>query len=214
MNAEAPIAPQFDDARQQRHAATIGMWLFLATEVLFFGALFLGYTFFRTSHPQAFREAARHTLVLFGSTNTAVLIASSFTMALAVRAAELRERPALTGLLSATAGLGLTFLVIKGFEYHHEIAEGLWPGAGFHLAGVDHSLARMFFYIYFLMTGVHALHVLIGIIMIGLFAIRARLSPAVAPLVTSIDLLGLYWHFVDIVWVFLFPLLYLVGRSS
>ena len=152
--------------------------------------------------------------MLFGSINTAVLIASSFTMVLAVRAAELRQRSALAGMLWITAGLGLAFLAIKGFEYHHEIVEGLWPGEGFHLASVDRSLARMFFYLYFLMTGVHAVHVFIGIIMIGIFAIRVRATPAMAPLVTSIDLLGLYWHFVDIVWVFLFPLLYLVGRSS
>ncbi len=214
MNAESPIAPQFDDAGQQRHAATLGMWLFLATEVLFFGALFLGYTAFRISHPHAFHEAARHTLVLFGSVNTAVLIASSFTMVLAVRAAELHQRSALMWLLSATAGLGLVFLVIKGFEYRQEIVEGLWPGEGFRLVGADESHARMFFYLYFLMTGVHAVHVLIGIITICVFAARVRISRAVAPLVTAIDLLGLYWHFVDIVWVFLFPLLYLVGRSS
>ncbi len=214
METEAPIAHQFDDARQQRHAAALGMWLFLATEVLFFGALFLSYTLFRVNHPQALREASRHTLLLAGTINTAVLIGSSFTMVLAVRAAELRQRAMAARLLFTTAGLGLVFLVIKGLEYRQEITEGLWPGSHFHMEGGDAVHARMFFYLYFLMTGVHAVHVTIGIVILLVFGMRVRRAPSVTPLATAIDLLGLYWHFVDMIWVFLFPLIYLVDRHS
>jgi len=214
MPAEPAVAHQFEDATQQRDASTLGMWVFLATEVLFFGALFLGYTVYRLRFPEVFREASGHTLVVVGTLNTAVLLLSSFTMVMAVRAAELKRRLSLAGLLLLTAGLGLTFLGVKAFEYAHEIHEGLFPNASFHFAGADPLGARMFFYLYFLMTGVHALHVTIGIVMLGIFALRALLTPRLERLHTPVDLLGLYWHFVDIVWVFLFPLIYLVGRHT
>jgi cytochrome c oxidase subunit 3 len=208
------VAHQFDDAVQQRETATLAMWVFLATEVLFFGGMFLGYFAYRFLHPHAFEQASNHTILLAGSVNTAVLLISSFFMALAVRAAEMQERWKTCGYLLLTAGLGIGFLVIKGFEYAHEIHEGLLPGAHFHIEGVDRQVGEMFFYLYFLMTGVHALHVTIGICLILLFAARALLTMHVDRLATAVDLLGLYWHFVDIVWVFLFPLIYLAGRSS
>jgi cytochrome c oxidase subunit 3 len=214
MNADSAVAHQFNDAAQQREAATLGMWVFLATEVLFFGALFLGYTVYRLRNPEVFLAASNHTLVVIGTINTAVLLLSSFSMVLAVRAAEQRRQLATASLLALTAALGITFLVVKGFEYRHEIHEGLLPGAGFHLAGADPRLAQMFFYLYFLMTGVHALHVAIGVGLLGGFSLRALLTARPERLVTSIDLLGLYWHFVDLIWVFLFPLLYLAGRST
>jgi cytochrome c oxidase subunit 3 len=135
-------------------------------------------------------------------------------MVLAVRAAELRRRASLAWLLIVTALLGTTFLGVKAFEYAHEIHEGLFPGSHFHFAEADPATARMFFYLYFLMTGVHALHVTIGVILLALFAGRAFFTARLERLATSVDLLGLYWHFVDIVWVFLFPLIYLVGRHS
>ncbi len=210
----ARVEEQFDTAEQQREAATMGMWLFIATEVLFFGGMFLGYTVYRIYYPHAFAEASKHTLVLFGSINTAVLLVSSTVMAFAVHAARQNKRGLLATLLLITASLGVAFLVIKGFEYAREISEGLLPGRGFRIEAADAPHAEMFFYIYWFMTGVHALHVVIGIVLITFFAARAWRTNAFQNHDTPIDLLGLYWHFVDIVWVFLFPLLYLVDRHS
>ena len=209
-----PVEHQFDDAEQQREAATMGMWLFIATEILFFGGMFLGYTVYRHAYPVAFAEASRHTLIAFGAVNTAVLLISSTVMAFAVRAARLNRRGLLGTLLLATASLGALFLVIKGFEYAQEIHEHLLPGSSFQIEAGDPRHAEMFFYIYWLMTGVHALHVLIGVVLISFFALRAWLRDAFKDHDTPVDLLGLYWHFVDIVWVFLFPLIYLVDRHS
>lgn len=212
--ATIPLEHQFDDAAQQREAATMGMWLFLATEVLFFGAMFLGYTAYRFSYSSAFAEASRHTLIAFGGTNTAVLLISSAVMAFAVRAASRNRRRALSVLLLVTASLGTLFLILKGFEYVQEIHEHLFPGRSFHIDAADPKHAELFFYIYWLMTGVHALHVTIGVVIITLFAIRAGLRNAFQNHDTPVELLGLYWHFVDIVWVFLFPLIYMIDRHS
>ncbi|MFL6514581.1 MAG: cytochrome c oxidase subunit 3 [Chthoniobacterales bacterium] len=215
-NAEVAVAVahQFDDAQQQRDAASMGMWLFLATEVLFFGAMFLGYTAYRYAYPAAFAQASRHTLIAFGGTNTAVLLISSTVMAFAVRAAAQKRRKVSALLLLLTASLGLVFLIIKGFEYAREIHERLLPGAGFHIDTADPAHAEMFFYIYWLMTGVHALHVTIGVLFIMLFAVRTWLWNAFHDRNTAVELLGLYWHFVDIIWVFLFPLIYMVDRHT
>ena len=152
--------------------------------------------------------------VAFGGTNTAVLLISSATMAFAVRAAREQRRTALALRLFATAGLGVLFLGIKGCEYAREISEHLLPGSAFHFPQPYATHAQMFFYLYFLMTGVHALHVTIGVILIAIFGFRAWCTDAFDGYDTAVDLLGLYWHFVDIVWVFLFPLIYLVGRHS
>lgn len=209
-----PVEHQFDDAEQQREAATMGMWLFIATEILFFGGMFLGYTVYRSAYPHAFAEASRHTLIAFGATNTGVLLISSSVMAFAVRAAKQNRRGLLGLLLLITASLGALFLLIKGFEYAQEIHEGLFPGAAFHIEATDPRHAEMFFYIYWLMTAVHALHVTIGVILIGFFALRAWLRNAFENHDTPVELLGLYWHFVDIVWVFLFPLIYMIDRHS
>ena len=201
------VAHQFADAKQQRHAATAGMWLFLATEVLFFGGLFFGYTAYRVLYPHAFHEASAHTLVVFGTINTAILLVSSFVMALAVRSAEQSERRRTTQLLLTVAGMGLLFLALKATEYTMEIHEGLLPGAHFHFTGAEPEQARIFFSFYFVMTGLHAVHVTIGVVLLAWFALRQRRTS------TAVEVLGLYWHFVDLVWVFLFPLIYLVGRS-
>jgi cytochrome c oxidase subunit III len=215
MLSRSPTVPhQFDDAGQQREASTMGMWLFIATEILFFGAMFLGYAVYRSSYPQAFAEASRHTLIVFGGTNAAVLLISSTTMAFAVLAARENRRWRLVSYLLLTASLGCLFLVIKGFEYSKEISEHLLPGSSFHLEAAEPAKAELFFYIYWLMTGIHALHVTIGIFLILIFAARSCFANAFVNRDTPVDLLGLYWHFVDIVWVFLFPLLYLVDRHS
>lgn len=208
------VEHQFDDAAQQREAATMGMWLFIATEILLFGGMLLCYTAYRHAYPQAFAEASRHTLIAFGATNTAVLLISSTVMAFAVRAARENRRGLLGLLLLITASLGALFLVIKGFEYAREIHEHLLPGSTFHIDAADLKHAEMFFYIYWLTTGVHALHVTIGVVLITFFALRAWFTDAFRNHDTPVDLLGLYWHFVDIVWVFLFPLIYLVDRHS
>ena len=208
------VAEQFETAEQQRHAATLGMWVFLATEVLFFGTLFLGYTVYRSLYPDAFHEASSHTLLAAGAINTAILLGSSFTMVLGVRAAELGRRKSVVLLLGATALLGVLFLGIKGFEYATEIREGFLPGDRFRFPGPESSHARIFFSFYFTMTGLHALHVSIGIVCLLCFAFRAYRAVSLEKLTTSIDLLGLYWHFVDVVWVFLFPLIYLVGHRA
>jgi cytochrome c oxidase subunit 3 len=192
----------------------MGMWLFLATEVLFFGGMLLGYTVYRISYPQAFAEASGHTLIVFGTINTAVLLISSTVMVFAVRAAREKRRGLLALLLMVTALLGLAFLTIKGFEYAREISEHLLPGRHFQISAAESSPAEMFFYIYWLLTGVHALHVTIGVVLLSFFAFRAWRYDAFRKRDTAIDLLGLYWHFVDIVWVFLFPLIYLVNRHS
>lgn len=212
--AESPVQVQFNDAIQQREAATMGMWLFIATEILFFGGMFLGYTIYRISYPQAFAEASKHTLIGFGGTNTAILLVSSGVMAFGVRAAAQNRRGIVTLLLLATAALGALFLVLKGFEYAQEIHEGLFPGRNFHLQVSDPKHAELFYYLYWLLTGVHAFHVTIGVVLITIFAVRVWFWDAFRNHDTGIELLGLYWHFVDIVWVFLFPLLYLVDRHS
>lgn len=210
----AAIAPQFSTAAQQREAATLGMWVFLATEVLFFGALFLAYTVYRTTYAAEFLAASRHTLIWVGTINTAILLISSTLMVLGVHAMEEGATHRSRRCLFGTAALGSLFLTLKGFEYRTEIHEGLLPGAGFVMDGAHTSHAEMFFYLYFVMTGVHALHVLIGVFLISAFAFRLGRNGAHPPTTAAIDLLGLYWHFVDVVWVFLFPLIYLVGRHG
>jgi cytochrome c oxidase subunit III len=208
---ESIVAEQFDDIEQQREAAQLGMWIFLATEVLFFGALFLAYTVYRFVYGQAFVEASRRLDVLLGGTNTAVLLVSSLLMALAVRAAQLRQRKQLVRLLLGTAFLGLVFMSIKAVEYHKDFADHLVPGAQFQWTGADSRNVELFFWIYFAMTGLHAIHVSVGICMLlilALLAARGKFANNYNPIETT----GLYWHFVDIVWVFLFPLLYLVGH--
>src|SRR3569623_567874 len=169
MQPEAvPVAPQphvahqFNDASQQREAATLGMWVFLATEVLFFGALFLAYTVYRFRSPHAFMEASQHTLVWIGAINTGVLLVSSSILVIGVHAMERGTVKVARRCLAVTASLGMLFLVLKGFEYHTEFEEGLVPGAGFHLEGPLRPQMEMFFFLYFVMTGLHAVHVFIG----------------------------------------------------
>ena len=211
-NGPVMVAHQFEDPSQQREAATMGMWLFIATEILFFGGMFLGYTAYRYEYAGAFAEASKHTLLAFGGTNTAILLISSSAMAFGVRAAGHNQNKKTGLLLFITAGLGLLFLVLKGIEYTHEIREHLFPGSGFEFEGHDPQHAQLFFYLYWLMTGVHALHVFIGVVLISIFGILAWRHDAYRNHDTPVELLGLYWHFVDIVWVFLFPLIYLIDR--
>lgn len=203
-------APQFVDAAQQRNAVTLGMWVFLATEVLFFGVLFTSYLVSRLSHYEGFVIGSHHTDLLLGSINSALLLTSSLCMSLAVREAALERRGAVTSWMTLTLSLGLLFLGIKGFEYLQEYHEGLVPGLGFDYTGLQLPGVRLFFYLYFVMTGLHALHLLIGI---GVLIVLVLRNIAGRIRYSQILLGGLYWHFVDVVWIFLYPLLYLVGQS-
>ena len=207
------LAHQFDDIEQQHESASLGMWIFLATEVMFFGGMFLGYSVYRGWYTAAYGEASRHLDIVLGAINTGVLLCSSLTMALAVHAAQLGGRRVVTLFLIATIVLGSVFLGIKGFEYYHKYEEHLIPGPDFRFEGPNAGHAQIFFSFYFVMTGMHALHMIVGIgIMLVMIRLtrRGRFSPEYY---FPVEMTGLYWHFVDIVWVFLFPLLYLVDRS-
>ncbi len=208
------LAHQFDSLEQQRDVATLGMWAFLVTEILFFGGLFTVYMVYRASYPDAFAAASHELIIWAGTTNTAVLITSSLTMALAVHAAQTGNRRLLILLLIATVSLGFVFLGIKGFEYYTEWMEHHVPGLNYDFEPAYYRNAQIFFSLYFLMTGLHALHMIIGIsIMLFMlwWAVRGVIT---VEYYNPIEIAGLYWHFVDIVWIFLFPLLYLIGRHT
>lgn len=206
------VAHQFDDAEQQYASATLGMWLFLAQEVLFFGGLFTTYAVYAYVHGDAFEAASNHLDLTLGTINTVVLITSSLTMAMAVHSAQGGTRRAQIGWLLATMVLGAVFLGIKAIEYGHKFHEGLVPGALFTYTGPDAPQHELFLSLYFAMTGLHALHMVIGIgilTVLVVLAARRRFGPEYY---TPVEMSGLYWHFVDLVWIFLFPLLYLIGR--
>jgi cytochrome c oxidase subunit 3 len=218
MNARPSHAEQFSSREQQDFARSFGMWVFIASELLFFGPLLFGYLYLRVHYPQACAAASRHTDFLLGTVNTAVLLTSSLLMALAGQAAEGDKRRRASWLLIATAALGLAFLAVKGFEYHAEFAEHLFPGRGFrpeHGGAVqDLPGMQLFFVLYFATTGLHALHLTVGILACLMLAIGLRRAPPAGPSGETVELAGLYWHFVDLVWIFLYPLLYLVGRGG
>jgi len=218
----AIVAHQFDDAEQQHASASLGMWIFLATEVLFFGGLFCGYTLYRSIYPAGF-EAGSHLLnVKYGAAYTVMLICSSLTMALGVRSAQLGKRKALVTFLILTILLGAAFVFIKlRFEWYGDYLEHIvpaihWAPEGKALAeiarlGASLNHVELFMFFYFVMTGVHALHMVIGVgVMTWLLILawRGHFSPE---RYNKVEMAGLYWHFVDIVWIFLFPLLYLIG---
>jgi cytochrome c oxidase subunit 3 len=206
------LAHHFDSMVQQRTAVELGIWLFLAQEVMFFGGLFLAYTFYRTRYHEAFVEAGHHLDVRLGALNTAVLITSSLTMALAVRAAQHGNTRAVRTWVILTMLLGCCFLGIKSFEYYNKYVDHLIPGPGFAFHGEHQRGAQIFYLLYFIMTGLHALHMIIGEgIMIALLVWNAR-GRVSASYPSRVEAVGLYWHFVDIVWIFLFPLLYLIAR--
>ena len=204
----------FDTMRQQKEAAVLGMWVFLLTEILFFGGLFVAYTVYRIWYFEAFAEASRRLNIFWGALNTAVLIISSLTMALAVRSAQVGSRGGQIVNLILTMILGSVFLVVKYFEYAAKFEHHLVPGPHFQApAGLEAvgNQMQIFFALYFIMTGIHAAHMVIGLgIMAVILAMawKGRFGPHYY---TPVEVGGLYWHFVDIVWIFLFPLLYLLG---
>jgi cytochrome c oxidase subunit 3 len=206
--------PQYATISQQTEAATLGIWVFLATEVVFFSGLLLAYTVLRHAYPAGFVEAGRETKLVIGSVNTAVLLTSSATMAWAVHAAKIGERRLLTILLIATEALGLVFLGLKGLEYSEEYGEHLVPGLNFSFESPHAHAVELFYFLYFAMTGIHALHLTIGIVIVGIIAWRASRGVFGPRYYGPVEVTGLYWHFVDLVWIFLYPLIYLNGRSG
>ena len=213
-DAHPALAHHFDSMAQQSEATTLGMWVFLVTEVLFFGGLFATYMIYRSWYPGAFAAASHELDVTLGTINTVVLITSSLTMALAVHAAQLGQRKALMMFLILTMILGAAFLGIKSVEYYHKFAEHHVPGPDFVFEQEHIRHAQIFFSLYFVMTGLHAIHMIIGIGIMLVMLYWAWNGTITAEYASPIEISGLYWHFVDIVWIFLFPLLYLIGRHA
>jgi cytochrome c oxidase subunit 3 len=211
-NHEA-VAHHFVDKEQQNETLTLGMWLFLATEVMFFGGLFCAYVVYRAAYPEIFDQASRTLSILHGGVNTFVLLCSSFTVALSVRAAQLGRNKQLALLLAITIILGGIFLGIKGIEYADKFHHHHMPGVDFRWDGETPGPAQLFFVLYFIMTGVHAVHMVIGLGLFAILLVMALMKKFGPDRYMGVELIGLYWHFVDIIWVFLFPLLYLIDRT-
>jgi cytochrome c oxidase subunit 3 len=200
----------FRDLEQQREAATLGMWIFLMTELLLFGGLFTGYAVYRSSYPQVFAEASRELSATIGTINTAVLLVSSFGMALAVYGAQTDKRKrTLIGLILAIV-LGTTFMALKAYEYYDHYLHHQVPGLNFSWSQPNAQQAQIFFFLYFAMTGVHAIHLTIGIAIVVWLLVQAWRRKFTPVYHTPVEIGGLYWHFVDVVWIFLYPLLYLI----
>jgi cytochrome c oxidase subunit III len=228
-HASPRLQHHFDTMAQQKEAATLGMWVFLVTEIMFFGGMFAAYMVYRMWYFPGFAAASEELDITLGGINTVVLIASSLTVALAVHAAQEGKQKSTVALLIATGVLGVMFLVIKYFEYKvkivgHHLPDGttitLFPAVGFfdvsqseHLAPIA-SQVRIFMVLYFALTGMHALHMIIGIAILGVILRMAMKGAFTKEWHVPVEIFGLYWHFVDIVWIFLFPLLYLVHRHG
>jgi len=233
VHGHPALQHHFENMEQQREAGTLGMWVFLVTEIMFFGGMFLAYTLYRSQFPAAFASASNHLDIKLGAVNTGVLILSSFTMAMSVYFTQVGKlRPQIVCLI-LTLILGVTFLGIKAVEYHSKYEDHLIPGKliassqfgptvahegdqdphKLHLLpGATVKQVELFYWIYFAMTGMHALHMIIGaglLTFLIIFSIKGRYGPEYH---SPVEVIGLYWHFVDIVWIFLFPLLYLLGR--
>jgi len=206
-------APSPEAIAWRRETASLGMWIFLATEVMFFGVLFLAYFHWRVHDPDGWAAASRLTHEWLGTLNTALLLTSSLTMALAVRAGWLGRRRAVPPLLWTTAALGLAFIGVKAVEYTLEWRDGLVPALHFTYSGENARAVQEFFYLYFAMTGVHALHLAIGVGLVAWAAVRLREPPTELSRRDTVECLGLYWHFVDAIWIVLYPLIYLVGLA-
>src|ERR1044071_6172211 len=233
VHGHRSLQHHFENMEQQREAGTLGMWVFLVTEIMFFGGMFLAYALYRTLYPAAFASGSNHLDITLGAVNTGVLILSSFTMALAVYFTQVGKLRPQVVCLVLTLLLGLTFLGVKAKEYHDKYEDSLIPGRlipgrpydpvvakeGDHDPHKLHLLGNatvrqveLFYWLYFAMTGMHALHMIIGAGLLTFLlygSIKRRYGPEYH---SPVEVIGLYWHFVDIIWIFLFPLLYLLGR--
>ncbi len=210
--APAPrLAAHFASLEVQNHAARLGMWLFLSTEILLFAGLFVCYGVYRYLFPEAFAACSRELDLTLGTVNTLVLITSSLTAALAVHYAKEGKNQMVTLMFALTLAMAAGFLVIKGFEYSHKFHEGLLPGRHYHFEKIQIAGAPLYFAIYFLTTGLHAFHVIVGMCVLTWLMIRAMRERNFGPQnYTAVELGSMYWHLVDLVWIFLFPLLYLI----
>ena len=204
----------FETLEQQKEASTLGMWIFIVQEVMFFGGLLMAYFLYRVWYHEAWVEGSQELDIRLGGLNTVVLIASSLTMALAVRSAQVGSKKATVKWLLGTMFLGTVFLVVKFFEYKHKFDLGHVPGVNFHFEGPHAAQVQIFISLYFALTGLHALHMVIGFVLLAVIAWMAQNDRFSPEWYTPVEMAGLYWHFVDIVWIFLFPLLYLVDRTT
>jgi cytochrome c oxidase subunit III len=209
----------FDNLEHQQETTALGMWVFLATEVLIFGAMFTGYTVYRVQYLDSFEVASRHLNLLIGGVNTIVLLTSSLTMALAVRAAQLGRRKNIVMHLGLTAALGTLFLLFKAAEYYLDYRENLVPTLAFDPSqwtapGVRRQQVELFLIFYYCLTGLHAVHLTIGIIVVIVLAVIAQRNHFSQGYYSPVETWGLYWHFVDLIWIFLLPLLYLIGTRT
>jgi cytochrome c oxidase subunit III len=207
-----PVNPE-KQARFEFELNILGMWLFLVTEIMLFGGLFAAYIVYRYLYPEGFMDASHHLDVVMGTVNTVILLTSSLTVALAVNSIQRGKQKGLIIFLMATIILGTAFLGIKGLEYLHKIEEGLFPGGIFVYPAPFTQQARLFFSLYFTMTGLHAVHMVLGILAMGVLLIMSVRNKFTSHRYDLIELTALYWHFVDIVWIFIFPLMYLIDRT-
>ena len=205
------LAHHFSDSEQQKESAKLGMWIFLLTEVILFGGLFCFYAIYRAWYPDMFYNAHKFLDVHLGTINTIVLISSSVTMALAIRSIQGDNKKNTITFLIFTLFLAFIFLVIKYIEYSHKFDLGQLPGKYYSFLGVEGTNPHIFFSVYFAMTGLHGLHVLAGMIVIGWMLVKTKRDIFSSNYYTPIEMVGLYWHLVDLIWIFLFPLLYLIG---
>jgi cytochrome c oxidase subunit III len=210
-HGEKGLQHHFTTFEQQIDATKIGMWVFLGTELLMFGGLFVGFAMMQAAHPDAFYAAHHHLDKRLGFLNTVVLLVSSWTMVMGVWAAKHNKQKAMIRYLVATLGLAGVFLVVKFFEYSHKFHDGLLPGRFYNHFGDAVPGQQMFFGFYFVMTGLHGIHVLAGMAAILWLVIRAKRGDFTADYWGPVDITGLYWHLVDMVWIYLFPLLYLIS---
>ncbi len=204
----AALAHHFESLEKQGQAQRLGMWLFLATEILLFTALFAAYGVYRYLYTGAFAEASRGLATWMGGVNTFVLVTSSLTVALGLDAARQGRTRRTAGLFFLSIGLGLVFMTLKAVEYRHHFLLGELPGPSYrgHIPGSGGSL---FFSLYFLITGLHAFHVLAGMTVLGVIGVKAWRGAYSAEYHVPVELAGLYWHLVDLIWIFVFPLIYL-----
>ncbi len=210
MQPESFVAHHFPNLRQQEHAARLGMWLFLATELLLFGGLFTAYSVYRFLYPAAFAQASERLSVAAGTINTLVLVTSSLTVALAYYFAHHRRGKAAGLALLVPLALGVVFLCIKGLEWSPDVHAGLLPGRYYASKELTAVGAPMFFTLYFVLTGLHGLHVIVGMTVLGIVMVQCWRGAYDTGYTTPVELGGMYWHLVDLIWIFLYPLLYLI----
>ena len=210
-NNRAILYEHFSDIEQQRESSTAGIWVFIGSEIMFFGVLILAFSVYRFSYAQAFSDGAQELNAVLGAVNTVILFTSGLTMSLAAATNKMGGKFPTIFLLLATAVLGTVFLVIKGIEYHDDWSKGLFPGEGFHWSESDSPQVQLFFVLYFIMTGFHALHLVVGIGLIVVMSWLVLSGWIHKEHFMPLEVAGIYWHFVDMVWIFLFTLLYLLG---